>query len=71
VYYRRMSYVPEPGDRMLKPGEVARLFRVHPRAVRRWGHAGKLTRYRTPGGSSLYSEAEVRALLAATEGAGK
>lgn len=51
-------------ESLLKPSEVARLFRVSPRTVTRWAIAGKLTTVRTVGGARRYSEDEVRALLA-------
>jgi excisionase family DNA binding protein len=51
---------PEP---LLKPGEVAELFRVDPKTVTRWGKSGRLTSIRTPGGQHRFREAEVRALL--------
>ncbi len=50
-------------DRLLKPAEVAALFRVDPKTVTRWAHAGKLSRIRTPGGHSRFRQSEVRALL--------
>lgn len=52
-----------PDDRLLKPGEVAELFRVDPKTVTRWAASGRITRVRTPGGHSRFRESEVRALL--------
>lgn len=52
---------PEP---LLKPTEVALMFRVNRRTVTRWANTGKLTSVRTPGGHRRYREIEVRALLA-------
>ncbi len=49
---------------LLTPGEVAALFRVDPKTVRRWAQEGKLTWFKTPGGHRRFHGAEVRALLA-------
>ena len=51
------------GRLLLRPKEVAVLFRVQPRAVRRWANAGKLHCVRTRAGHRRYFEDEVRALL--------
>jgi len=53
-----------PGDRLLTPGEVARLFGVDPKTVTRWAAAGRIGSMRTPGGHRRFPEAEVRRLLA-------
>lgn len=53
-----------PDERLMTSGQVAQLFGVKPRAVRRWADARKLTVTRTLGGHRRYSAAEVRALLA-------
>ncbi|MGH3423912.1 MAG: BldC family transcriptional regulator [Nocardioidaceae bacterium] len=50
-------------DRLLTPGEVARLFRVDPKTVTRWANAGKLPSVRTLGGHRRFHESDVRALL--------
>ena len=47
----------------MTPGEVAALFRVDPKTVRRWVLAGKLKAVRTPGGRPLFRTAAVRAFL--------
>lgn len=56
-----------PGDaekeKLLKPGEVAVLFRVDPKTVTRWAKAGRLNSITTPGGHRRFREAEVRALV--------
>lgn len=52
-------------DRLLTPGEVAKLFRVDPKTVSRWASAGKLSRIRTPGGHNRFQLSEVRAKLEA------
>jgi excisionase family DNA binding protein len=49
---------------LMKPGEVARLFRVDAKTVTRWAANGRLNSVRTPGGHRRFLEAEVRALLA-------
>jgi excisionase family DNA binding protein len=54
---------PGTNDRLLKPGEVAALFRVDPKTVTRWAHAGRIGATRTPGGHLRFRESEVRALL--------
>jgi excisionase family DNA binding protein len=53
---------------LLKPGEVAIMFRVEPRTVTRWAKTGKLTYFRTLGGHRRYSEAEIRGLLSGIAG---
>ncbi|MEV8630906.1 BldC family transcriptional regulator [Streptosporangium sp. NPDC051023] len=50
-------------ERLLTPGEVARMFRVDPKTVNRWANAGKLNSIRTLGGYHRYRESEVLALL--------
>jgi excisionase family DNA binding protein len=51
-------------DRLLTPGEVARMFRVDPKTVTRWAAHGRLGSIRTPGGHRRFRESEVTALLA-------
>lgn len=55
-------------DRLLKPGEVADLFRVDPKTVTRWAAEGKLNSIRTPGRHRRFPESAVRALLARSGG---
>lgn len=50
--------------RMLKPGEVAKLFRVDPKTVSRWSEMGKLRCIKTLGGHRRYLAIEVEQLLA-------
>lgn len=50
--------------RLLKPGEVAAIFRVDPKTVTRWAKVGKISSIRTLGGHRRFSEDEVHALLA-------
>ena len=54
----------DDAERLLTPGEVAKLFRVDPRTVTRWAKDGKLSAIRTMGGHRRYRESEVRAQLA-------
>jgi predicted site-specific integrase-resolvase len=49
---------------LLSAAQAAAMFRVDPKTVCRWGLAGLLLRFRTPGGMSRYYGSEVRALLA-------
>lgn len=48
---------------VLKPGEVAALFRVDPKTVTRWAAAGLLPSFRTPGGHRRFREVEIKAIL--------
>lgn len=60
----RISGQPQAkSDRLLTPGEVAKVFRVDPKTVTRWAAAGKIGSIRTPGGHRRFRESEVRALL--------
>ena len=47
----------------LTPGEVAALFKVDPKTVRRWAKLGRLTWIKTPGGHRRYDAAQIRAQL--------
>ena len=48
--------------------EVAALFRVDPKTVRRWASIGKLAPVPSPGGRLLrFRESDVRALLASDD----
>lgn len=49
-------------EQLLTPGEVAKLFRVDPKTVTRWAHAGKLSTVRTLGGHRRYRAVEIQAL---------
>jgi len=40
--------------RMLRPGEVAELFKVNPKTVKRWVQANKLKAITTPGGHARF-----------------
>ena len=50
-------------ERLLTPGEVARMFRVDPKTVTRWAASGRIGSIRTPGGHRRFRETEVRILL--------
>lgn len=48
---------------LLRPKEVARMFRVDPKTVNKWALAGRLTCVRTLGGHRRYRRTEIEALL--------
>jgi excisionase family DNA binding protein len=48
---------------LLRPGEVARLFRVKVKTVVSWANEGKLQTVRTVGGHRRFFADEVRELL--------
>jgi excisionase family DNA binding protein len=48
---------------ILSPGEVARIFGVHPKTVTRWAVAGSVPSFRTPGGHRRFKASDVRAAL--------
>jgi excisionase family DNA binding protein len=47
---------------LLRPGEVADMFRVDPKTVTRWANDGKLSAIRTLGGHRRFREEEVNEL---------
>jgi excisionase family DNA binding protein len=51
-------------ERLLTPGQVARLFNVDRQTVTRWAATGRLGSIRTPGGHHRFRESEVNELLA-------
>lgn len=53
--------------RLLRTGEVAKLFQVSERTVAEWARRGRIPSVRTPGGHRLYPADEVRRLLVASE----
>lgn len=56
---------PNPEDpELMTPDEVASLFRVDPKTVKRWASRGKISALRTPGGHLRYRRQEVKELLA-------
>lgn len=62
----RIATEPSQAERLLTPGDVARLFGVDPKTVSRWADAGKLQALRTLGGHRRYRAAEVHDLLSGT-----
>jgi len=54
-------------DKLLTPGEVAKLFRVDPKTVTRWAHAGKLPCITTPGGHKRFWESGIMKFLKTEE----
>jgi len=58
----------ESGEELLKPFEVAKLFRVDAKTVSRWQQEGKLTAIRTPGGHRRFRRSEIMAWLTRGEG---
>jgi excisionase family DNA binding protein len=53
-------------DRLLTPGQVARMFHVDRQTITRWAATGRLGSIRTPGGHHRFRETEVNGLLADT-----
>lgn len=53
-------------ERLLTPGEVARMFRVTPKTVARWATTGRLASVRTLGGHRRYRERDALTLLDGT-----
>lgn len=62
----------DAGEPLLTRAEVAAIFRVHPKTVARWTHAGKLAQVRTAAGHRGYRASMIRALIygAADNGVG-
>ncbi|MFD0883396.1 BldC family transcriptional regulator [Streptosporangium algeriense] len=54
---------PQTTERLLMPGEVARVFGVDPKTVNRWALTGRIPSLRTPSGQRRYRESDVNALL--------
>lgn len=50
-------------ERLLKPGEVASVFRVVPKTVTRWAKVGRIDSTLTPGGHRRYRRSAVKSLL--------
>lgn len=53
-------------DRMLQPRQVAALYGVDSKTIRRWAMDGKLPHIITPGGHRRFSENEILDLIAKT-----
>lgn len=49
-------------DELMKPGEIATIFRVNPKTVTRWFKAGLVGGLRTPGGHIRVYAADVARL---------
>jgi excisionase family DNA binding protein len=63
------EFVREPAYKeglVLRPGEVAELFAVTTRTVRRWADAGMLPVFRTVGGQRRFRWRDVRGVAQAT-----
>lgn len=52
---------------LLKPGEVARMFRVDAKTVTRWALAGRIPSIKTPGGHARFRRVDIERLLAGAE----
>ena len=50
-------------ERMLRPREVALLFKVDPKTVTRWAKSGKLTPIVLPSGHRRYRYSDVEVLM--------
>ena len=55
-------------EELMTPGQVAKLFAVDPKTVSRWANSGKITTVKTLGGHRRFRAAEIRAMLAASQG---
>lgn len=64
-----MILIMDKEDRLLKPSEVSRMFRVHSKTVTRWASSGRIGSIRTPGGHRRFRESEVLELLKNSQGA--
>ena len=50
-------------EALLKPAEVAAMFRVNPKTVSKWARTGKITAIRTLGGHRRFRASEIRGFL--------
>lgn len=50
-------------DQLLRPQDVALIFRVDPKTVTRWANKKRLTSVRTPGGHRRFKKSEIDILL--------
>jgi excisionase family DNA binding protein len=50
-------------DKLLPPGEVAKMLGVDPKTLTRWANANKIPSIRTLGGHRRYRESEVKKIL--------
>jgi predicted site-specific integrase-resolvase len=53
-------------ERMLRPREVAMLFKVDPKTVTRWAKTGRLTPITLPSGHRRYRASDVEALMSSS-----
>ncbi len=53
-------------ERMLRPREVALLFKVDPKTVTRWAKTGRLKPVTLPSGHRRYRASDVEALMSST-----
>lgn len=53
-------------EKMLRPREVALLFKVDPKTVTRWAKTGRLTPVTLPSGHRRYRASDVEALMTST-----
>jgi excisionase family DNA binding protein len=53
----------EVDEQILTPGEVAELFKVHPKTVTRWAASGRLPSFQTPGGHNRFRESDIKKIL--------
>lgn len=51
------------GEELLRPGDVAKLFKVDPKTVTRWCQLGKLESIRTPGGHRRIKRSSVESFM--------
>lgn len=56
----------QDSERMLRPREVANLFKVDPKTVTRWAKTGRLTPVTLPSGHRRYRASDVEALMSST-----
>jgi excisionase family DNA binding protein len=50
-------------EKLLKPGEVARLLRVDPKTVSRWANDGRIPSLKTPGNQRRFRERDILAII--------
>ena len=65
---RRSRARPEADDRWLSVGQAARLLGVGPATVRRWGDAGRLRVFVTPGGHRRFLASELTGIVSRAAG---
>jgi predicted site-specific integrase-resolvase len=53
-------------ERMLRPREVAMLFKVDPKTVTRWAKTGRLTPITLPSGHRRYRSSDVESLMSSS-----